>query len=155
MHRKTGISSVLLVGILVVLIPMSASCSGITKKAEKCSPTSQEMSSDSPVLQGWKKAPVSKELNSWLRENDSAVMLFVTKDGQVRVSNIEGQEVRPCGKLVGTSIEGKCKQLKGVTIENLLQTSTIITSGSPRCITINFMGYLVQIDPLTGQLCRE
>jgi len=151
MHRKIGISSVLLIGILVVLIPMSASCSGIIKKAEKCLPTSQE----TPVLQGWEKAPVSKELSSWLKENDSAVMLFMTKDGQVRVSNIEGKEVRPCGKLVGTRIEGECNHLKGVTIENLLQTSTIITSGSPHCITINFMGTLVQIDPRTGQLCGQ
>jgi len=154
MHRKIGFSSILLIGILVALIPMSASCSGIIK-VEKPSPTYEETASNSPVLEGWEKAPVSKELRGWLKKNRTAVMVFVTEDGHVRVSNLEGKEIQPCGQLVGTRIEGKCSHLKEVTIKNMLQMSSIVTSGSPQCITINFMGTLVQLNPQTGRLCGE
>ncbi len=144
------------IGVVIACSTLFVSCNGITKNRQEIQPTYQYSSSKSPLIGGWEKAPISKELTGWLKEHDSAVIVFVTKNGEFRVSSLTGKEVPCCGHLVGTEVEGKCTGLKHITIKNINRASTIITEGSPPCVTIEIMGYLVEVDAETGEYpCRE
>ena len=156
MHKNINIPKNLFIAFFIVAFTLFVSCDGVTDTSQEPSQTDQNATSDSPIIQGWEKAPISTELTKWLEKNGSAMVVFVTKSGQVRVSNLKGEEVRPCGELVGTRIEGKCVGLESATIKNLNQEFTMITSKSPDCITKCFMGMLVQVDAETGEYpCRS
>ncbi|OPL12693.1 MAG: hypothetical protein AVO38_14730 [delta proteobacterium ML8_D] len=106
---------------------------------------------NSPVIQGWGKAPISRELHEWLKAHNVPMVVFVTSTGQAMVSNLSGQEVPCCGNIVGTEIEGNCTCLESATIENLSQDFTMVTSSSPGCVTKCFMGMCFQVDAETGR----
>ena len=156
MHKNINIPKNLFIAFFIVAFTLFVSCDGVTDTSQEPSQTDQNATSDSPVIQGWEKAPVSEELTKWLKHNGSAMVLFVSKDGRARVSNLKGEEVKSCGKLVGARIEGECKGLESATINSLSQEFTIITSKSPDCITRCFMGMLFQVDAETGEYpCRS
>ncbi|NNF99394.1 MAG: hypothetical protein HKM93_08450 [Desulfobacteraceae bacterium] len=102
-----------------------------------------------PVYTGWEHAPVSKALTDWAVKNDTRMFVFVTMQGEVRISDINGNEIKPCGIIDGTEIKpyenNRCKELSGVTITNINDEVTLTTTGSPHCVTKKIDGYLIQV----------
>lgn len=108
---------------------------------------------DSPLVVGWQEGKdsieISADMKNFMESVGGAMIVFVSRDGTVRITDTSGREITPCGSLYDKTFqeivkEGKCQDLDMTRIENLSSELTIVHSGSV-CITKRIGGYLIQI----------
>jgi hypothetical protein len=118
---------------------------------------------DSPLVIGWGPSGTPLDfsgIKGFVAEKEISMIILVAADGRAYISNREGREVLPCNyDLEKKTIffPDNCLDLKGKTITSVGPTpsTTVVTTGSPNCITIKIGGFKIQIDPLTGKRCSN
>ncbi len=118
---------------------------------------------DSPLVIGWGLSGTPLDFSTikgFLAEKKISIITFVAADGTVFISNQEGFEVLPCNydpEKKTIVFPDNCLALKGKTITStgFSPAATLVTTGSPDCITIKIGGYKIQIDPVTGKRCKR
>lgn len=98
---------------------------------------------DALVLDG-KKVPIPPELTKWLDSEGYATLTLTNEAGQVKIVNIEGTEIKPCGRVEGTTITGEC-HLDKVNVLEVNTVTTWMTEYNPKCMTKRVAGHLLQV----------
>jgi hypothetical protein len=122
----------------------------------------------SPLVTDWGKRYESlnfEPIRDFLENEKIAAVTFITKDGNVYISNVQdfvkGQEIRPCGMFKGPVVipvdgsDGCVSIVPFRKLAGLNQQLTHVTSESPYCITITIGGYVIEFDPFTGGPCEH
>lgn len=89
-------------------------------------------------LQTDEKFPVDENLKNFLVDKKIHSTIYITEPGQVFWTGVDGNPVKPCGKLVGTQIVG-CK-LDNVSIKTITKILFLGITGSPSCKLGNIDG---------------
>jgi hypothetical protein len=158
-RRKRNTTTLIFVTVLsVAMLFLIIQCNGQKKvTAEDYQPP------DSPLVIGWGQPSTPLDfsgIKGFVAEKEISMIILVAADGRAYISNREGREVLPCNydlEKKAIIFPDTCLDLKGKTITSVGPTpsTTVVTTGSPDCITIKIGGFKIQIDPATGKKCRD
>ncbi len=97
------------------------------------------------ILDG-KEVPLfnSKGLKEFLDEGQYSTITLVNNRGEVKIVNVDGKQIEPCGTIEGTTITGTC-HLEGIDVMHVNDVSIWVTHGSPTCGTIRVNGRILQV----------
>jgi hypothetical protein len=132
----------MVVGVLLVSSTLAADAQYKASESKKEADTKTEpkqLKTHGALLHGGERIPISQELREFLTKRNYKTLTLINPKGQVKIVDLYGVDVEPCGQVEGTQITGNCK-LNGIDLinHNTISIFGVIESGKdPNLCRVN------------------